>query len=174
MNDDRFSSDTRTLRADNLGSTALRNTPPLKSSATPDNIDKPSAFSFCLLYDAVTIWMTQGWMIGWFMNWKGSGRKWMWPNQGTILAFACRDHGNPWITHLLNTSVEHSPYTNLFGRWSVTVFAGTFWDDIMQWCASVPAVPNMVSVSPKQVKVKIWGSHSSGYEECHLLGYNAV
>jgi hypothetical protein len=29
------------------------------------------------------------------MNWKGFGRKWLWLNQGTILAFARRNWGKP-------------------------------------------------------------------------------
>jgi hypothetical protein len=32
------------------------------------------------------------------MNWKGHGRKWLWPDWSTMLVLAWRDSGKPWKT----------------------------------------------------------------------------
>jgi hypothetical protein len=47
------------------------------------------------------------------MNWKISGRKWLWPIWGTILAFALRDYGNPWKTSVRITGVPDKIWTKI-------------------------------------------------------------
>jgi hypothetical protein len=41
--------------------------------------------SFCWVFsDALRIETIQHWMVRWLMNWKGFGRKLLWPNRGII------------------------------------------------------------------------------------------
>jgi hypothetical protein len=58
------------------------------------------------------------WVVKWLLYWNRSGRKRLWPNWGTILAFNWTDRGKPWKNLSQDSQVlakiqnEHFPNTN--------------------------------------------------------------